>query len=256
MEKCGDFKITEIEGVRVAQGKEFNFGYILGGDGILMGDGMLIVEEIFKKGEYNFELDGEAVVIDIGMNIGLASLYFAGMNNVSDVYGFEPFKPTFEQAMFNFKINEKYAGKIHPNNYGLGDEDKELVLEYCPLAPGRMSTVKPITEIYRSGRKYETKTETIQIRDTAKCILPIIERHKDKKIAIKCDTEGSEKEIFNALESKGLLESIDVIMLEYHFSYDAALLEMFKRNGFISFKHKTVSMETGDAGMIRSVRNK
>jgi FkbM family methyltransferase len=250
LEKCGKFKITEIDGVKVVQREDFNLGHIFSGDGVV------IVEEIFKNGEYNFEIEGQAVVIDIGMNIGLASLYFAGMNNVSDVYGFEPFKPTFEQAVFNFKINEKYAGKIHPSNYGLGDEDKELVLEYYAGAPGRMSTVKPITEIYHPDRKYQTKTETIQIREAARCIAPIVERHKDKKIVIKCDTEGSEKEIFNALEAKGLLESIDVIMLEYHFSYDATLLDMFKRNGFVSFKHKTVSLATGDFGVIRAVKSK
>jgi FkbM family methyltransferase len=246
--KCGEFQIKEIEGVKVAQREGLNLGHIFDGDG------MLIVEEIFKNEEYNFEIGAEAVVIDIGMNIGLASLYFASRNDVKDVYGFEPFKPTFEQAIFNFKINEKYGGKIHPHNYGLGDKDKDLTFEYCTKAPGRMSTVKSITEIYHPDRKYATKTESVQIKNAAKEINYIIERHKDKKIVIKCDTEGSEKEIFEKLDSEGVLKNIDMIILEYHFSYDVPLLEILKRNGFVFFKQKTVSTETGDSGIIRAVK--
>lgn len=247
LEKCGRFHIKEIEGVKVAQGNGLNLGYIFDGDGII------IVEDIFKNEEYNFDIGAQVVVIDIGMNIGLASLYFAARDDVKDVYGFEPFKPTFEQAMFNFKINEKYADIIHPYNYGLGDEDKELTFEYYPRTPGRMSTVKSIDEIHPS-RKYETKTETVQIKNAAKNIDSIIEQHKDNKIIIKCDTEGSEKEIFESLDSRGVLKNIDVVMLEYHFSYDVILMDILKRSGFVFFKQKNISLETGDFGIIRAFK--
>jgi FkbM family methyltransferase len=247
LEKCGNFHIKEIEGVKVAEGNSLNLGYIFEGDGVLM------IEEIYKNEEYNFDIGAQAVVIDIGMNIGLASLYFAARDDVENVYGFEPFKPTFEQAIFNFKINEKYANKIHPYSYGLGDEDKELTIEYYPRTPGRMSTVKSIDEIHPS-RKYETQKETVQIMSAAKEIGGIIERHKDKKIVVKCDTEGSEKEIFENLDSKGILKNIDMVMLEYHFSYDVPLVEILKRNDFVFFKQKTISLETGDFGIIRAVK--
>jgi FkbM family methyltransferase len=247
LQKCGTFQIEEIEGVKVARGNGLNLGHIFDGDG------MLIVEEIFKNDEYNFDIGGRAVVIDIGMNIGLASLYFAAREDVEAVYGFEPFKPTFEQAMFNFKINEKVAGKIHPCNVGLGNEEKELVLEYYPRTPGRMSTVKSI-DVTEPRRKYETRMETVQIKDAAKDISGIVRRHSDKKILIKCDTEGSEKEIFESLDSHGVLKDIDMIIVEYHFSYDVFLLEIFRRNGFVFFKQKIISLETGDFGIIRAVK--
>jgi len=245
--QCGDFEIREIDGVRVARGNGLNLGYIFDGDGII------IVEEIFKNEEYNFDIGEPAVVIDTGMNIGLASLYFASRDDVECVYGFEPFKPTFEQAMFNFKINEKITAKIHPHNYGLGDRDKELTLEYYSKAPGRMSTVKSIDEI-RHSTKYATKTETVQIRNTAESIRPIIERHRDKKIVVKCDTEGAEKEIFESLDSEGILKNIDMLLLEYHFSYDVPLEDILRRNGFAFFRQRTVTLETGDFGIIRAVR--
>lgn len=247
LEKCGKFYIKEIEGIKVAQGNGLDLGYIFDGDGIL------ILEEIFKNEEYNFYIGSEAVVIDIGMNTGLASLYFASREDVKYVYGFEPFKPTFEQAMFNFRINDKYTDKIHPYNYGLGEIDKELTFEYYPRTPGRMSTVKTIDEIHPS-RKYETKTETVQIKNAAVNIGAIVERHKDKQIVIKCDTEGSEKEIFESLNSDEILKNIDMVMVEYHFSYDVPLINIFKRNGFIFFKQKTISLETGDYGIIRAIK--
>lgn len=247
LQKCGKFHIKEIDGVKVAQGNGLNLGHIFDGDGII------IIEEIFKNEEYHFDIGAQAVVIDIGMNAGLASLYFAVRDDVEDVYGFEPFKPTFEQAMFNFKINEKYADKIHPYNYGLGDKDKELTLEYYSRAPGRMSTVKSIDEIHPS-RKYETIIETVQIRNAASDINSIIERHRDKKIVIKCDTEGSEKEIFESLDSRGILKNVYMVILEYHFSYDVPLMDILRRNGFVFFKQRTVSLETGDFGVIRAIK--
>lgn len=247
LEKCGDFQVTQIDGVKVARGKSLNLGHIFEGDGIL------IVEEIFKNDEYNFDISDRAVVIDIGMNIGLASLYFAARDDVEDVYGFEPFKPTFEQAIFNFKINDKYGGKIHPHNYGLGDRDKELTCEYYSKAPGRMSTVQSIDKI-RHSSKYATQMETVQIKDAAEELRPIIERHKEKTIIVKCDTEGAEKEIFESLNSNGILKDIDMVLLEYHFSYDVPLGDMLRKNGFAFFKHRTVTLETGDFGIIRAVR--
>jgi len=247
LQKCGDFQILEIEGVKVARGMGLNLGHIFEGDGIL------ILEEIFRDEEYNFDMGAAAVVIDIGMNIGLAALYFAAHGDVGAVYGFEPFKPTFEQAKFNFKINAPIAGKIHPFAYGLGREDKSLVLEYYPRSPGKMSTVKSFDEIHPS-RKYETRKETVQIKNAANDIRAIIERHKDKNILIKCDTEGSEKEIFECLDAEGVLHAIDMIIVEYHFSYDVVLQDILKRNNFVFFKQKIISLDTGDFGILRAVR--
>lgn len=244
---CGQFSVEEMEGIKVARSGDLNLGHIFDGDGVL------IVEEIFKQEEYCFDCGGPTVVIDIGMNIGLASLYFASREDVHDVYGFEPFRPTYEQALFNFRINPGYAGKIHPCCYGLGSEDKVLALEYYARTPGRMSTVKTIDEIHPS-RNYGTTTETVQIRNAADDIRLIAERHRDKKILVKCDTEGSEKEIFENLQEKGVLKDIDMIIVEYHFSYDVCLQDIFRKSGFVFFKQKTAVHELGESGVIRAVR--
>lgn len=247
LEKSGQFQIKEIDGMKIAKVNDLSLGHIFDGDGAL------IAEEIFLNDEYNFDIGQAVVVIDIGMNIGLASLYFAARDDVKKVYGFEPFKPTFDQALFNFTINKKYSNKIHAFNCGLGAEDKELSFDYLSKAPGRMSTVKTLEDIPHNA-KYETSRVTVQIKDAANEISAIIEKYADSKIVLKCDTEGSEVEIFESLEAKGILKNIEIIMLEFHFSYDVAIAEILKRNNFAFFKQKTVSLETGNFGMIRAVR--
>lgn len=249
LRRCGNYEIKEIDGIKSACGNSIQIGNIFEGDAIV------VVEEVFGNGEYHFETSSDCIVIDIGMNVGLASLYFSTIEQVKHVYSFEPFKPTFDQALFNLKINPQLGSKIYPFNYGLGDKNKELTFEYYPDAPGQMSTVKKISETH-PWRKNKTLSETVTIRDAATEIRTIIEKYPGFKVVLKCDTEGSEKEIFERLDEEHLIPSIDIIMLEFHFSYDKPILNILKRNGFIFFRQKTVTLDTGDFGMIRAVNEK
>ena len=128
------------------------------------------------------------------MNIGLASLYFASRDDVNDVYGFEPFKPTFETAKKNLKLNPKLSEKIIPLNFGLGKKDRTLELSYVADAAVGMSTTHDVCK----GRK-NIKKETVIIKDAAKEISSILEENKNKHIIVKCDCEGAEFEIFERL---------------------------------------------------------
>lgn len=47
------------------------------------------------------------------MNVAMTSLFPASMNNVIDVYAFEPFKETFDLGMKNIERNNNYPGKIY-----------------------------------------------------------------------------------------------------------------------------------------------
>jgi FkbM family methyltransferase len=244
---CGDFAISEIDGVKVAEGNGLSIGHLFNGDGIS------IFEDLFGTEDYYFDIGAQSVVIDLGMNIGLASLYFSARSDVDHVYGFEPFTPTYEQALFNFRLNQQYATKIHPNNYGLGDASRELTLDYYPRSPGRASTVKSIDEILPL-RRYDTHRETVEIRNAADELRSIIDQHLDHRIIVKCDTEGAEKEIFESLDGAGLLRDIDMALIEFHFSCDGFLTDVLKKNDFSFFKQKTLTTSAGDFGIIRAVR--
>ena len=210
-------------------------------------EAMGITKEVFIQKCYDLKFNFDAVLIDIGFNRGIASLYFATCPNIKKIYSFEPFRPTYELAEKNMKLNPHLSQKISSFNYGLGREDASLELPYMHTATGGMST----TNYVAKGKKNVTK-ETVIINDAAKEIDSIITNHKNEHIIIKCDCEGAEFEIFERLNEEGLLGSIDVVMIEYHFEKPDRLLNILTENGFVA-QTKTLSIKSG-TGYIYSVR--
>ena len=51
--------------------------------------------------------------------MGFASLYFAGLENVTKVHSFEPFRAPYRRALQNFALTPRILGKIIPYNVGL-----------------------------------------------------------------------------------------------------------------------------------------
>ena len=75
----------------------------------------IITKEVFYKERYNWGgRNDRYVVFDIGMNVGIASLFFAQRNDVECVYGFEPFPVTYQRALENISLNVKLMKKIVP----------------------------------------------------------------------------------------------------------------------------------------------
>ncbi len=79
-----------------------------------------IIKEVFIEKDYNLLSQESFVVFDIGMNIGISSLFFGLKNNVEKIYSFEPVVPTYNQALYNLGLNPRYSNKIEAFNFGLG----------------------------------------------------------------------------------------------------------------------------------------
>lgn len=212
-------------------------------------EAMGITKEIFLKKDYMVHFSNDAILFDIGLNRGIASLFFATYPNIKKIYSFEPFKPTFELAKKNLGLNPQLSEKINPFNFGLGKEEITLELPYMYEATGGMSTTH---DVCKDGKN--VKTETVIIKDAAKEIAPILKENKDKHVIVKCDCEGGEFEIFERLDEENLIKNMDIILMEYHFKSPDALVSILTRNGFaVRTKILSKKMSTGYVYAVKMV---
>ncbi len=204
---------------------------------------LITANEVLYKDEYFLQSQDKYVMFDIGLNIAMTSLYKAEDDNIKKIYAFEPFKPTFDLAVKNLKHNSSLSEKISIFNFGLGNQDKTLEINYNAERPGAMSSVKNVFEDC-------SDVEKIEIRKASDVLSPLFEQHKEK-IFMKIDCEGAEKEIIPDLNSSGLLKKVSVIIMEWHFEDPSYLVSILKENGFVVFCNH---VKFNELGMIRAVR--
>ena len=184
------------------------------------------IREIFIDEIYNLSCEGDLVVIDIGMNRAIASLFFSAKENVRKIYAFEPFKPTVALAKKNLDLNPELSKKIQVFTYGLGKKNVILEVPYSPEESDRARS------IFAVSAKRNSWTETVTVKDAAEVLAPIFEEHKSTRIVIKCDCEGAEFDIFERLDEAKLIGNIDIILMEYHFEKPDRLVKILTEAGF------------------------
>ncbi len=184
------------------------------------------IGEILVDETYNLSCKDDSVVIDIGMNRAIASLFFAAKENVKKIYAFEPFEPTLALAKKNLNLNPELNKKVRIFACGLGKEDMTLEIPYSIDASDCMSTTHAVSV------KQNVRTETVSVKDAAQMLAPIFEENKHHRIIIKCDCEGAEFEILERLDEENLVGKIDAILMEYHFKKPDRLVKIFTENGF------------------------
>ncbi|MHC4619284.1 MAG: FkbM family methyltransferase [Planctomycetota bacterium] len=190
------------------------------------------IGEILVSETYNLSCKDDSVVIDIGMNRAIASLFFAAKENVKKIYAFEPFEPTLTLAKKNLDLNPELNKKIQTFPYGLGKKDTILEIPYSVNVSDCMSTTRTISV------KKNVRIETVTVKDAAHMLAPIFEENKDHRIIIKCDCEGAEFEIFERLNEGNLVGKIDAVLMEYHFEKPDGLVRILTDNGFaVHVKH-------------------
>lgn len=191
----------------------------------------LVMWDIFGKKGWDFYCREKVVVVDIGMNIGLSCLYFANMENVEYVYGYEPFLQTYEQAVENFGRNpEQIRNKIRPANCGLTDRESRTEVSYNPLYTTNMRV--------DGGKRTHSKTEEkvwVQTKSAGDEISAILKRHENGKIVLKVDCEGSEYPIFQDLKGKDILKNVYMILMETHDGREDEIKKILKAQGFVYF---------------------
>ena len=163
------------------------------------------------------------VMWDIGMNIGLASLYFATKDDVV-VVGHEPLQKTYQLALENSMLNPELSKKIAVFNYGIGGSDRIEIVEYCHEYKGSVGirglvgdanlrrTILGIDE-----KSTEFSKDDLMMRKASDVLESIRSAYPGLPVVAKIDCEGAEYEIIDSLYHGGKLTDIEAIMMEWRF---------------------------------------
>jgi len=200
---------------------------------------IFIIYEIFVKRCYEVIIENDFNVIDVGMNVGFASLFFAQNKKIKKIYGYEPFKPTFNAALVNFELNKKYAQKIIPENLGLGSKNESLTVNYNDILKGKNSISNPGFE----------HMELIHLKCGKELIESILKKNPSERCLVKMDCEGSEFEIFENYNNKLMPEQLFGFIIEWHFRNPQFIIDILIRNHF-----KIHNTHNGKLGLITAFR--
>ncbi len=191
-----------------------------------------LINEIFRCNIYKFVIKGDVCAIDVGMNVGMASLYFARMSQVKIVHSFEPFSRPFQCALENFALNPELSEKIRPNQIGLAGKTETFQVRCWDNAT--------LSTSIRGGDG--PVVDEISVKEASDALRPIIQSAADNnlRIVLKLDCEGSEFAILESLDRAGLLKTINIVMMEWHKWWSAELtnetiLDRLSANDFIAF---------------------
>ncbi len=210
---------------------------------------MQVINEVFFMHVYNFLPVKKSIVIDIGMNVGMASLFFATMAHVEMVYGFEPFRAPYLRAMDNFNLNPALSTRIQTRNFGLSNKLEEL-----DILAEELRTIGTSVRGSGSGR-----LEQIQVRDAGDELKGLIVNAANRGlgVVVKVDCEGSEFPIFESFARADLFRGIDAMMIEWHKWWSTGKTQMdlilpLTRAGFIVFDQTDPTNKF--AGMLYAVK--
>ncbi|WP_437681742.1 amino acid adenylation domain-containing protein [Sorangium sp. So ce131] len=110
-----------------------------------------LYDEIFNKKTYSFygiHLPDNAVVLDVGANIGMYSLYALQHCRSPRIYAFEPLPPIFESLSLNLRAHGERV-KLFP--IGLSREEASVTFTYYP----RYSMMSGVSDYARPGDEVE-----------------------------------------------------------------------------------------------------
>ena len=200
-----------------------------------------ILHEVFGQEIYRFNLAGPAVMVDIGMNSGMASLDFLAGGSDRWAYGYELVPATAQLAERNRNMNPVQADRLQIHDFGLFDSDGTMSIQTSKSHP----SINGLFEGFNELRDMKTD---VRVVDVAVAVREIFDRHQDCAMVLKLDAEGAEYEIFERLEKEQLLTAFDVVMIEWHEREGRSVEEIrarLVRNGFRFFEESHPAMRVG-----------
>ena len=197
-----------------------------------------VLFKIYERRDYDLCLDErkEYILIDIGANVGMASLYLRKRyNNIQQVFAFEPLGTVASIARKNFEANPD-AAPIVLKQIGLSDEYSirpvEFFEDWTTLFSTDDRTLDSFLKHSEEGSRAGALGTEVEVSPANIEIKNILASTGRMRVALKCDTIGSELAIFRSLDNAGLFDRVDAIVLETHFGSPDEIIEILTCNGF------------------------
>lgn len=174
--------------------KDYNYHDIsisvLFGEGDVSGQGC--IDEIVNRDDYDLykfrNLTG--VIVDVGANIGVATLILAKLNPSATIYALEPHVATFNKLIENITLNN--IKNVVALNIGIGRSDEKAVLLINPRMSGQNT-------IYSDKDSFKKEVDYININKEEVDVLTwktFTEQYSIGDIdLLKIDAEGCEFDI-------------------------------------------------------------
>jgi FkbM family methyltransferase len=183
---------------------------------------------VFVRKDYG-DMPANGVVIDIGANIGVFSLYAAHIGKVSKVFAYEPNSESFHYLLENISTN--YLEQI--------------------IVPHRLAVTgmgKGIVKFPKKSSMYNAIIESesdIDFEEVETTSMPMMFSDIENINLLKLDCEGAEYAIL--MESdQDVFKKISAIRMEYHFGREDEISTFLKQFGFIRCHFHQDSEKTGN----------
>ena len=167
------------------------------------------------------------VIIDIGANVGIVSIFLAKKYPFLKIYAFEPVLENYKNFIKNIKLNKIPAGTIILENKAITKDGRDVTMNINLTNSGGSALSNIIARGYYRAEKKLIKS--ISITD-------IINKYNLQTIKmLKIDCEGSEYEILYNTPVE-ILQKIQILRGEFHENknisneYDAKELKDFVKN--------------------------
>ncbi len=209
---------------------------------------LFLLYEIIADGVYNVASDRPgSIVLDIGMNVGFASLYFAAQPWVEAVWSYEPVPETYARALRNLERNQSLAAKITPHNFGLSDASGKVTFDYCSqwAAAVGVSGLNPEFRRTHGLAESDISRVSVDVRDVCSVIKDVRARYPRAQVIAKIDCEGAEYALIAALRCAGLLRQVDAFLIEWHQRGPRELEETLTGAGFFALSLTPRATATG-----------
>lgn len=161
---------------------------------------------------YNFDSidfkEGD-IVIDIGANVGIVSIYLAKRYPFLKIYSFEPVKQNYDNLIKNIELNKIEKGIITAENVAITKDRREIDIVTPVYNTGASSGVF-------KGRDLNIFNSNTFIHIPSITFDDIFSKYKIEKCKLlKIDREGAEYEIlYNANTDN--LKKCEIMKLEFH----------------------------------------